>query len=80
MEQSLGRLEGDAMESNVRRTQEAYERVKGQETEMAAELQEMEREMSQFASGRGAPSRTFVSEKLEACKIQQVNARLPYLF
>ena len=74
----LEKFADGALEANLQQAQETVHRTKGLEAEMATELQEMEREISQFSSNGGGPSASFLSEKLEASKIQQVT-RCPHV-
>ena len=72
MKKSLEKYADATLESRKQQIQEAYDGARSHEMELAAEIKELEREIAQFQTAGGGPSSKFLSEKLEANKIQQV--------
>ena len=73
LQQSLGRYTDDAMEANLLEKRQNFENTKNAERELEVEVEEIDKEIAQMGDGGGGPSSMFLSEKLEATKLNQVS-------
>ena len=72
MKKSLEKYADATLEKRKQQIQETYDGARSHEMELASEIKELEREIGQFQAAGNGPSSKFLTEKLEANKIQQV--------